>query len=205
MYQFFLNISLSFFAAISPGPNIVLVTQNSLLFGRKNGLMTAFGVLAGVLFWLVFLVAGFVYLVNKPKILFAFHIFSSLYLMYIVYLIHHVRIDGVAKTHDTRKAFFFESFVMTLLNAEIAIFYGSILTGILAGNHSKSAMYVVMYVASFMVVESVVFLSCAYFVSSVQKFMVKYIGVIKALTSCAILYFVFRMLIAVYKDYQLLF
>ena len=64
----FANLFLSFMAAISPGPNIVLVIQNSLVFGRRYGIMTALGVIVGVFFWLISLTLGFTYLLKNPKI-----------------------------------------------------------------------------------------------------------------------------------------
>ena len=200
-----LNMFLAFMAAISPGPNIVLVTQNSLVFGRRYGIMTALGVLAGVFFWLLFLMIGFTYLLQSPKVLFAFHSFASIYLLYIVYLIIKLKVDSKESDMSTSSKFFLESFVITLLNPEIAIFYGSILAGIASSNQDMGFGLMAFYLFSFMVIESVVFLSAAYFVSSVNKFILSYIWAVKLCASSAILYFSLKLMVKVYADYHILF
>lgn len=198
---------LAFLAAISPGPNIVLVMQNSMVFGRKNGLMTALGVVCGVLFWLVFLAVGFVYLVQKPKVLFVFHLFASVYLLCVVYFVLKIKVDKTHNEQTPNKAFFFESLVVTLLNPEIAIFYGSILTGIFAQSPeiSNSFVNILIYITGFMLVEAFVFFSCAYFVSAISKFMEKYVTIIKITASLAICFFAIRMIANSYAGYQTLF
>lgn len=200
-----LNMFLAFMAAISPGPNIVLVTQNSLVFGRRYGMMTALGVLAGVFFWLLFLMIGFTYLLQSPKVLFAFHSFASIYLLYIVYLILKLKIDNKESDMSKNSKFFLESLVITLLNPEIAIFYGSILAGIASSNQQMTFGLMAFYLVSFMIIESIVFLSAAFFVSYVNKFILAYIWVVKLCASSAILYFSLKIMMKVYTDYQVLF
>lgn len=207
MYTFLINMFFAFLAAISPGPNVVLVTQNSMVFGRKTGFLTALGVVCGVLFWLVFLAVGFVYLVQQPKVLFAFNCFASVYLFYVVYLVFKIKVQDENNSQITKKTFFLQSFIITLLNPEIAVFYGSILTGIFAKNpeFANSISHIFLYISGFMFVEAFVFFSVAFFVSSISKFMAKYIVMIKVLTSCAILYFAFKMILATHTSYHFLF
>jgi threonine/homoserine/homoserine lactone efflux protein len=199
------NMFLAFMAAISPGPNIVLVIQNSLVFGRRYGLMTALGVLSGVFFWLLFLMIGFTYLLQNPKVFFFFHSFASLYLLYIVYLILKLKIENNESEMHKNSKFFGESLIITLLNPEIAIFYGSILAGIAVSNPNMGFGLMSFYLFSFMVIESIVFLSAAYFVSYVNKFILSYIWVVKICASSAILYFAIKLMGKVYADYQILF
>ena len=199
------NMFLAFMAAISPGPNIVLVIQNSLVFGRRFGIITALGVLFGVLFWLLFLMIGFTYLLHNPKVFFFFHSFASVYLLYIAYLIFKLKIENnESKMHKNSK-FFVESLIITLLNPEIAIFYGSILAGIAASDHNMEFGLMSFYLFSFMVIESFVFLSAAYFVSYVNRFILSYILVVKICASSAISYFALKLMHKVYVDYQILF
>jgi threonine/homoserine/homoserine lactone efflux protein len=196
---------LAFMAAVSPGPNIVLVTQNSLVFGRKYGLMTAFGVLAGVLFWLIFLMIGFTYLLKTPQVFFYFHSFAAVYLVYISYLILKIKIsENESEMHKNSK-FFIESLIITLLNPEIAIFYGSILAGIVSSEPDIKSSRMLLYLVAFMAIESFVFLSAAYFVAYINKFIRSYLWIVKICASSAILYFAIKIMIKVYADYQILF
>jgi threonine/homoserine/homoserine lactone efflux protein len=41
------------FILITPGPDTALVTKNALIYGRRAGLATAFGVAAGLLVWTI--------------------------------------------------------------------------------------------------------------------------------------------------------
>ncbi len=200
----FTNMFLAFVAAISPGPNIVLVIQNSLVFGRRFGIITALGVLFGVLFWLLFLMIGFTYLLHNPKVFFFFHSFASVYLLYIIYLIFKLKIEKKESEMHKNSKFFLESLIITLLNPEIAIFYGSILAGI-AVDQSGGFGLMPFYLFSFMVIESIVFLSTAYFVSYVNKFVLSYLWVVKLCASSAILYFAIKLMYKVCADYEILF
>ena len=202
MVFFITNIFFAFCAAISPGPNIIITTQNSAIYGRKAGLITAFGVLTGVAFWFVLLIFGLELIFSSKKLLFFFHIFTFLYLLFIAYLISKTTINENTKNEGNKK-FFFESFFMTLLNPEIAIFYASILSGIFTQIEvTKSVMF--LYVFSFMIVESIVFITAALAVSSVQKFMLKYLQVIKLISCIGILYYAFTIFMKIKNDFEIL-
>lgn len=201
----FANLFLSFMAAISPGPNIVLVIQNSLVFGRRYGIMTALGVIVGVFFWLISLTLGFAYLLKNPKTLFFFHAFAAIYLLYIAYLILKMEIKNNESQMHKNSKFFAESLFATLLNPEIAIFYGSILAGISSSEPDMNFSLMSFYLLSFMIIESSVFLSAAYFVSHINKFVRSYLQKIKFCAAAAIVYFSIKILLKIISDYPALF
>jgi len=197
----FANLFLSFMAAISPGPNIVLVIQNSLVFGRRYGIMTALGVIVGVFFWLISLTLGFTYLLKNPKILFVFHAFASFYLLYIAYLIIKMEIKSDESQMHKDSKFFAESLITTLLNPEIAIFYGSILAGISSSENEMSFSLMSSYLIGFMIIESAVFLSAAYFVSHINKFLRAYLKQIKFCAAAAIIYFSIKIMMKIFAEF----
>lgn len=208
MDAFFSAMFLVLIAASLPGPNIILVTQNSLAFGRKGGMVTASGLVFGIIFWYVALVIGFAYIMQRPKILFIFHVLGSLYFLYISYLIFQIKVDfSNTQANMHNKAFFAEGVFSTLLNAEVPIFYGSILTGILTATPeiANSPLQILLYFMGFMCVESLVFFSAAWFVSGIRRFVVNYFNKIKIFASCAVLYFALRMIYNTYNEYQLIF
>ncbi len=200
------NILFALLAAISPGPNIVLVTSNSIAYGKKLGFMSAFGVLTGVAIWLVFLLIGFTYLLDNPRIIIIFNCFASLYLLYITYHIFSLKILASEVSHNNSHGkFFVESFISTILNPEIAIFYGSILSGILAHYPHKHLPMMVLYLVSFMCVESAVFLSAVIGSSAIRRFIFSYFKIIKLLASGAILYYSLLIMSKVYQGFDILF
>lgn len=71
-------------AVMSPGPDFLIVTRNSLLYSKKAGLYTALGITAGTMWWVLASLAGISLLIAKTVVLFsALKWLGALYLMYI--------------------------------------------------------------------------------------------------------------------------
>ena len=49
---------LNFFAAMSPGPDFAIVTKNTLLHGRRSGVMTALGIATAILIHVSYCLLG---------------------------------------------------------------------------------------------------------------------------------------------------
>ena len=188
---FISSIFLAFVAAISPGPNIILTTANSVSYGRRAGLITAFGVLTGVAIWLILLGFGLSFIFANKTLLTIFHIFAGCYLIFISYMIAKLKVSKEAlNSTDVKRKFFLESFVLTLLNSEIAVFYGSILSGVFAKTGSDLSLVALLgYLLSFMCVEGFVFVVAALAGSFVRKFIISYIKIIKIVASIGIFYY----------------
>lgn len=200
------NLLFAFLAAISPGPNIVLVTSNSVAHGKKVGFMSAFGVLIGVAIWLTCLLIGFTYILKNPKVIMIFNCFASLYLFYIAHHIFTLEIE-TKETIDLKQKekFFFESFISTILNPEVAIFYGSILTGVLTHYPNSHWSVMVLYLLSFMGIESVVFLSAVVASLAIRRFIFAYFKIVKTLAASAILYYSILLIWQIYSNFYVLF
>lgn len=56
--------------AVSPGPDFVMVTKNSLTYSRRTGLYTAFGVSLGVLFHITYCILGIGFFIADSPFLF---------------------------------------------------------------------------------------------------------------------------------------
>jgi len=52
-------MAITFLAVISPGPDFAMTLRNSLVFGRRAGLATSFGIAAGVSVHIVYSILGF--------------------------------------------------------------------------------------------------------------------------------------------------
>ena len=67
----FLTIGMiSFFAALTPGPDFIVVTKNSMSGSRKLGLATAVGVGFGILTHVAYTLLGVAYVISKSILLF---------------------------------------------------------------------------------------------------------------------------------------
>lgn len=83
--QEFLSISLLILlAAISPGPDFALVTKNSLMYSRKHGVFTAFGISTSLLIHTSYCVLGLAVVISKS--LLAFTIIKYLGAAYLTYI-----------------------------------------------------------------------------------------------------------------------
>ena len=80
----FLTVALAhLFAVISPGPDFVLITRQSFLYGRKTSIYTALGIASGILVHVIYCIIGLNFLLNNDSVLFYLRLFSSIYLIYL--------------------------------------------------------------------------------------------------------------------------
>jgi threonine/homoserine/homoserine lactone efflux protein len=132
----FLNIFLtSFFAAISPGPNLYFVISQTNISKRK-GFFSAAGVIAGVFVWLMLLSFGFKFFLKQKIYIIALNIISFVYLFYLGLscILKKNYIKKEIKQEESASGSiktFLKSFALALFNVEIAIFYGAIFSNIL--------------------------------------------------------------------------
>lgn len=194
MTFFIVNMFFAFLAAISPGPNIILTIQNTAIYGKKTGFMTAAGILIGVILWFFVLVLGLNFIFQNQTLLLYFHIFAFCYLLFIAYSIAKISINEKTTQENNKKNFFLQSFIMTILNSEIAIFYASILSGIFSKIHNITFQTMAVYILGFICVETIVFLTTVFAISSVRKFILRYLKIIKFFACIAILYYAFILL-----------
>jgi RhtB (resistance to homoserine/threonine) family protein len=71
-------------AVLAPGPDFLIVTRNSLLHSKRVGLATAWGIVAGNIWWVGASLMGISVLVARTVVLFnALKWLSALYLIYL--------------------------------------------------------------------------------------------------------------------------
>jgi RhtB (resistance to homoserine/threonine) family protein len=81
---FLVVAAIGLLAVISPGPDFLIVTRNSLLFSKKVGLATAWGIAAGNLWWVVASILGISLVISQTVLL--FNILKWLGALYLIYL-----------------------------------------------------------------------------------------------------------------------
>lgn len=84
MLQFLAISLLIILAAISPGPDFAVVAKNSLLYGRRAGMLTALGVSSSLLIHSTYCILGLAIIISKS--LLAFSIIKYLGASYLIYL-----------------------------------------------------------------------------------------------------------------------
>ncbi len=199
MLFFLSNMLLSFLGAICPGPNIVCTSSNSIIYGKKAGLATATGVLAGVALWMIFLIFGLSYLLQYPKFIMIFKITSILYLIYLsINIMTTKKLDNKINPYSNRK-FFTTSFIVAILNPEIAVFYSVIFANIIQKYPINQLFHLFYSACGFIAMEGMVFFSAAIYSAKISQAINKYLNVIKMASGFLILYFVVLIFLSFFK------
>jgi RhtB (resistance to homoserine/threonine) family protein len=121
-------------AAVSPGPDFVVLTRNSLAFGRAVGIATALGIATGLLIHVSYTVLGFaVVLQQRPDLFRWLQFLGAAYLAWLGW--HAVRSqpvkDGDAAVHPVNEdksvsAGYRDGFLCNALNPKATLFFLSI-------------------------------------------------------------------------------
>lgn len=133
----FLAVALiSLIAAISPGPDFFVVFRNSLVYSRKAGFLTAFGVSTALIVHLTYTLIGIGVLIAESPFLYAILKYSGVaYLFYIGFkgIISSFKQSSSAVADCTKAtnqisslAAFMQGFWTNLLNPKAAIFFISL-------------------------------------------------------------------------------
>lgn len=123
----------SLLAAISPGPDFVIVLKNSLSSSRKAGLMTALGVSTALIFHLMYTLVGLgVLIAESPRLYMFIKYLGAAYLTYIglcsiiaSFKSSSGKQDVTGKQISLWNAFR-EGFLTNLLNPKAAVFFISL-------------------------------------------------------------------------------
>jgi RhtB (resistance to homoserine/threonine) family protein len=122
-------------AIISPGPDFIIVTRNSLLHSKRVGIATALGIATGNIFWIAASLTGISYAVSKAVIL--FNIIKWLGAAYLIYIgiqalaskkmpqesLHSANDNTILKL-SIRRAYY-SGLLTNLLNPKCALFFVS--------------------------------------------------------------------------------
>lgn len=82
--QFLTVVVVHFLAVVSPGPDFIVVTKNSLSAGRKNGIFTAFGVALGIGVHVTYCLLGVGLIISKSILI--FNIIKWIGAIYLIYI-----------------------------------------------------------------------------------------------------------------------
>ena len=125
-------------AVISPGADFALVSRNSYLYGRKQGIYTAYGIACAVWIHISYSVLGLSFLKHYiPNLLHIIQYIGALYLTYIGYKTFTQQQISDHATHTLlhpRQAFI-QGFLGNSLNPKTTLFVMSIFAQLLRGNH----------------------------------------------------------------------
>lgn len=135
MTEFIAVLTIAALAVISPGPDFVMITKNSLVHGKTPGMYTAYGISLAVLVHVAYTLFGIGYIISQSIILFnVLKAIGSLYLIYIgLKMFLGKRTDIVQSDNHlheekslSKKQAFRQGFICNVTNPKTTIFILSI-------------------------------------------------------------------------------
>lgn len=143
---------LNLLAAMSPGPDFVMVVRNSLCYSRKSGIYTSLGISLALGIHLFYCAAGIGLLISKSEALFSIIKFLGAgYLFYMgltSVLAKGSKLDVAAEKAltDLRPAAAFRmGFLTNVLNPKATLFFLSLFTFVIG---SSTPVYIVLIISA---------------------------------------------------------
>jgi len=125
-----MNIELffiGFIAALTPGPDIILVIQTTLNYNIRKGLETYGGIFTGNLILILILLIGFASLGRNIYFQTFVYLFGGFYLMYISYEIFKNRKKEIKARSPKASSFYLKGLYVNLSNPKAILFFSAIL------------------------------------------------------------------------------
>ncbi|MEG9326979.1 LysE family translocator [Salinimicrobium catena] len=130
-------LTASILLTISPGPDIIYVLVQGMTNGKKYGVMTAFGLVSGIIVHTSLVAFGISAILKQSEILFLIiKLFGAGYLLYLAYQVY--KSDPSIKVNSENgglkkdlSSLYKRGFLMNVLNPKVAIFFLAFFPGFL--------------------------------------------------------------------------
>ncbi len=147
--QLLVIVGITFLALVSPGPDMILVVRNTLLVGRRAGLQTSLGILAGNLVHITYCVIGIGWIISQSIL--AFTVLKYAGAAYLIYLgitsfrsgARHLDANSIKESPRSR-IWFVQGFFNNLLNPKGTLFFLGVFTVVITPETSASATLVLV-------------------------------------------------------------
>jgi threonine/homoserine/homoserine lactone efflux protein len=150
MSEILILASITLLAAISPGPDMIVVLKNAMR-SSKLGYMTALGVGMAIFVHVAYCIAGVWLIVSQSIVLFTvIKTLGAIYLLYIAYQLFRARRETIGDIEQTTNTSLFwafrDGFVTNVLNPKATLFFLSVFTQVISPETSilTQSLYGVM-------------------------------------------------------------
>ncbi len=165
--------------AISPGPDNIFVLVQSMSHGKKYGLATVAGLMAGCLIHTTLLAFGVSAVIKENDTLFfSIKVFGALYLVFLSYRVFKsdAKID-ISKQDLPKQSLgklFRTGFWMNVLNPKVTIFFLAFFPGFLFSKTMSTIIQFYVLGSLFIIVSFSVFATIAVLAAQISKFTLKH-------------------------------
>lgn len=136
-----------FLGAISPGPSLLMVIRNTIVGGRRRGVMCAvghgigFGLYAGIaIFGLIVL------LEQAPQVFLVLQLIGIALLFWYGWLMWHHAKDEIEESIESEARGFLEGFSIAFFNPKIALFLVAVLAQVLDAGMSLATKLIIGFI-----------------------------------------------------------
>lgn len=134
--QLFPFLTASILLTLSPGPDIIYVLVQGMTNGRKHGLVTALGLVSGIIVHTSLVAFGVSAIIQESESLFfTIRLLGALYLFFLAYKVYssEASIALTAESEERKNLFslFKRGVLMNVLNPKVAIFFLAFFPGFL--------------------------------------------------------------------------
>lgn len=171
IYLSFIGVSL--LLIIAPGPDNIFVMAQSISYGKKEGIATAFGLCSGVTIHTLAASIGLSAVLYQSNI--AFSILKYLGAFYLLYLAYQAfrssnEVGTLAKPKkQTLPALYRRGFLMNVLNPKVSLFFLAFLPQFIDKNGINVPLQMIILGLTFMILTLLVFSIIAIFAGSLGE------------------------------------
>jgi len=111
-----------------PGPDIIYVLMQSIANGKKYGIITALGLVAGIIIHTTLIALGISEILKRNEnIFFAIKLFGAIYLFYLAFKVYQssskIDLNESKIVKESLFSLFKKGFIMNVLNPKVTIFF----------------------------------------------------------------------------------
>jgi threonine/homoserine/homoserine lactone efflux protein len=171
----------SFFMALSPGPDNIFILSNTLYNGKKAGVFTVLGLVTGCLFHTTLVAFGISEIIRfNENIFFVIKLIGFAYMLFLAFKVfknsYLVEIKKIQNTKVSNINNFFTGLFMNILNPKVYFFFFTFFPAFLFLDPIELNYLSQFYVLGllFMLITLIVFTSIVFFSSYISKYLLKF-------------------------------
>ncbi len=145
-----------------PGPDIIYVIMQSITNGKKYGIVTALGLVSGIIIHTTLIAFGIAAIIQRSEVLFfIIKLFGAMYLFYLAYKTFknssEIHLDGEKILKRPLFALYKQGFIMNLLNPKVVIFFLAFFPGFIVESKGNITWQIYILGLLFMLQAFIVF------------------------------------------------
>lgn len=174
-------LTASILLTFSPGPDIIYVLVRSIAYGYKQGIVTALGLVSGILIHTSLLAFGVSAIIKQSEDVFLFiKILGALYLFYLAYQVYksdpEIAFSSEGISDKSMLSLFKQGFIMNVLNPKVGIFFLAFFPGFLWEPNGNTVIQFYILGAVFMLQALLIFSSVAVLADKISVYIKSHPG-----------------------------